>query len=201
MFSMVVSKKNDFMSLLTIIIYIIFAFFILSLIIYIVFNTNNNQIYGGKMEKIEVGERLNEVTNKIAKLMGNVEFMQRKCSKLGRVECNLLHILLHTNSIITMKELAGKLGVTHSRITHLIDSLERKDLVVRKQSDTDRRIFYTQINDKGKKMVEKYTIESVDKYNKMLSKLTDNERLSIYEALNLWLNLLKKMPQKNKKKK
>ncbi|HOE91082.1 MAG TPA: MarR family transcriptional regulator [Candidatus Cloacimonadota bacterium] len=153
------------------------------------------------MEKIEVGERLNEVTNKIAKLMGNVEFMQRKCSKLGRVECNLLHILLHTNSIITMKELAGKLGVTHSRITHLIDSLERKDLVVRKQSDTDRRIFYTQINDKGKKMVEKYTIESVDKYNKMLSKLTDNERLSIYEALNLWLNLLKKMPQKNKKKK
>ncbi|HPY96286.1 MAG TPA: MarR family transcriptional regulator [Candidatus Cloacimonadota bacterium] len=153
------------------------------------------------MEKIEVGEKLNEVTNAIAKLMGNVEFMQRKCSKLGRVECNLLHILLHTNSMITMKELANKLGVTHSRVTHLIDSLERKDLVVRKQSDADRRIYYTQINDKGKTMVEKYISESVEKYHKVLHKLTDNERVSIYEALDLWLNLLKNLPQKRTKEK
>ena len=46
-----------------------------------------------------------------------------------------------------MKELSEHLGVTHSRITHLVDSLIKKNYLVRFPSTDDRRVFYTQINE------------------------------------------------------
>lgn len=147
------------------------------------------------MKKNQISDQIYSVTKEIAQLMNNFEFMQKKCSKLGRVECNLLHYLITVDRQVSMKELAKHLAVTHSRITHLMDSLIRKNFIIRLASDDDRRVFYAEITKEGKDMVHKHVSESVKSFNKILGKLEDQELDNIYEALQLWKTFLSKLPQ------
>ncbi|MCB5250618.1 MAG: MarR family transcriptional regulator [Candidatus Cloacimonadales bacterium] len=147
------------------------------------------------MKKNEIGKQIYDVTNQIAQLMGSFEFMQKKCSKLGRVECNLLHYLIQTDRNVNMKELSEHLGVTHSRITHLVDSLIKKNYLVRFPSTDDRRVFYTQINEEGKEMLNKHINESIKSYNKILNQLDENELTLIFDALSKWKDFLYQIPQ------
>ncbi len=147
------------------------------------------------MKKNEIGAHIYNVTNEIAQLMSNFEFMQKKCSKLGRVECNLLHYLIAVDRQVSMKELAKHLGVTHSRITHLMDSLIRKNYIIRIASVDDRRVFYAEITKEGKDMVNKHINESVKSYNKILGKLDEETLENVYEALKLWKQFLHELPQ------
>jgi len=127
--------------------------------------------------------------------MSNFDFMQKKCSKLGRVECNLLHYLIAVDRQVSMKELAKHLGVTHSRITHLMDSLIRKNYIERIASVEDRRVFYAEITKEGKDMVNKHINESVKSYNKILGKINEEDLDNIYEALKLWKEFLNQLPK------
>ncbi len=147
--------------------------------------------------KRNIGSEFFEITNEISLLMTNFEFMHKKCTKLGRVECNLLHYLLDVNRQVNMKELARFLGVTHSRITHLMDSLIRKGFIDRIASKEDRRVFYAIITQNGKDIVNKHINESVKVYNKILPQLTEKEADDIIEALKVWKDFLNHLPKEN----
>jgi DNA-binding MarR family transcriptional regulator len=140
--------------------------------------------------KNQSGQKFFDLTNEISNLMYNFDFMNKKCTRLGRVECNLLHYLLKVDKQVNMKELADFLNVTHSRITHLMDSLLKKDFVTRISSTDDRRVYYAAITEKGKNMVNKHINDAVKTYNDILPKLPEDKIDNIYEALDTWKNFL-----------
>ncbi|AJA49906.1 transcriptional regulator, MarR/EmrR family protein [Clostridium pasteurianum DSM 525 = ATCC 6013] len=51
-------------------------------------------------------------------------------------------------------EIAEALGLTKPAISIIIKKLTKMDLIEKKQSDEDRRIYYVNLTEKGKKIVE-----------------------------------------------
>lgn len=144
------------------------------------------------------GQKFFDLTNEISNLMYNFDFMNKKCTRLGRVECNLLHYLLKVDKYVNMKELADHLNVTHSRITHLMDSLIKKDFVERISSSDDRRVYYAAITEKGKSMVNKHITDAVNIYNDILPKIPENKIKDVYGALETWKEFLEVLNKENR---
>ena len=69
----------------------------------------------------------------------------------------------------------------------MAEKLVKKDLAVRLTDESDRRIIYLGITDKGEEMVGRANQEGIALRKKMFEQLTDEEReqlLRIYEKLS-----------------
>lgn len=71
-------------------------------------------------------------------------------SGLTTAQAHTIEIVGHAGSI-KMKDLAEKLGVTTGTLTVAVDRLEKKELLVRRPHETDRRAYLIELTPKGKK--------------------------------------------------
>ncbi|MCL1827675.1 MAG: MarR family transcriptional regulator [Candidatus Cloacimonetes bacterium] len=139
------------------------------------------------------GKRFYEETSAIHKMMLNFEYMNKQCMKLGRVECNVLHFLLQKKRPVNMKEIAGHINVSYSRITHLIDSLLKKGFVTRISGVDDRRVYFAQITPEGISIVGAYKNNNEAMFNDFVNNLPKEKVEAIYKSLEYWLQILNKM--------
>ena len=135
---------------------------------------------------LEAGSRFYKITTQIHDAMMQYEYEDKKNHKLGRVESNLLHFLALDKEVYSMKDIANALGVSHSRVTHLVDSLLAKGYLVRITSTEDRRIYLAQITAEGINAVSNYKERTIQKYNDLLTKLPEHERHHILDSLTKW---------------
>jgi DNA-binding MarR family transcriptional regulator len=56
---------------------------------------------------------------------------------------------------LTSADVAKRAGMSRTRLTGLLDNLERKALLFRKQSNTDRRVQHVHITQEGREMIER----------------------------------------------
>lgn len=84
-------------------------------------------------------------------------------------------------------DLAKTLGLTPATLTHLSEKLVLKKLAIRVIDESDRRIIYLQITDKGIDMVNRANQEGHALRKILFEKITDDEKqqlADIYEKLN-----------------
>ncbi|MBS4207083.1 MarR family transcriptional regulator [Bacillus sp. FJAT-50079] len=84
-------------------------------------------------------------------------------------------------------DIAKTLGLTPPTLTHLSEKLVLKELAIRIVDQTDRRIIYLAITDKGMEVVKRANEEGQKLRRKLFEKLSDEERqqlLNIYKKLN-----------------
>ena len=143
--------------------------------------------------EIDEGKLFYNETNAIHNLMLNFEFMNKQCLKLGRVECNVLQFLLQENQPVSMKEIAAYMKVSHSRITHLMDSLLKKGYITRTSGTDDRRVYFATITKAGVKIAGVYKNKNIDMFKDFLKKLPKEQIEPIYAALEYWLSSLQQM--------
>lgn len=129
-----------------------------------------------------------ELSNKLYKICTKKELIRKKCEKLGRVECDMLNLLYHAEKPYCMKELAGIMGVTNSRITRLIDALVRKKMVKRFPSKRDRRVWQVEITENGKASNEKTNREFLSIQEKVIDYLPKENVDTIFEHAVLYLD-------------
>jgi DNA-binding MarR family transcriptional regulator len=55
---------------------------------------------------------------------------------------------------LTVKQLTHRLGLTHSRLSHVLEWLENRELVARRINPDDRRVIIVQITPAGSAIVE-----------------------------------------------
>lgn len=72
-------------------------------------------------------------------------------------------------------QIANEVNVTSSHITAVTDRLVRKGLVTRKRSDSDRRIVYLEITDRGKEVAEKLENVRKEYYREKFQGWSDQE--------------------------
>ncbi|MEI4829105.1 MarR family winged helix-turn-helix transcriptional regulator [Bacillus sp. CGMCC 1.60114] len=72
-------------------------------------------------------------------------------------------------------QIASEVNVTSSHITAVTDRLVRKGLVMRKRSDSDRRIVYLEITDSGKEVAEKLENVRKEYYREKFQDWSDQE--------------------------
>lgn len=85
-----------------------------------------------------------------------------------------------------MREIADHLHVAVSTVTALVDRLEKKEIVMRKRTDEDRRIIRVLLTRSGNKLFQSHVEELLNLCRGVLRSLNDNEQV-------IYLSLAKKI--------
>jgi MarR family transcriptional regulator, organic hydroperoxide resistance regulator len=96
-------------------------------------------------------------------------------------------ILDHLDEIepTTVMELAGHMGVTAATMSLAIDRLERKGYVVRLKDAKDRRRVHVRLTTAGVRVRESSSVLDPSLVEKLVSRLTEDERQRAIEGLAL----------------
>jgi DNA-binding MarR family transcriptional regulator len=126
------------------------------------------------------------------------------CNNLGTMECYLMQFFFKESRPINMNELAKVLNVSYSRVTRIIDNLVAKRLVIRVNSEEDRRKWFVELTEEGKYMSEITEKRLLDNQIQTLSKLPQNQIDDIYKALCMYkdafVDSAKDYPKRGKKR-
>ncbi len=96
--------------------------------------------------------------------------------------------LLSENCFTLNRELSAKMGLTPSRLSHLLNGLEKKKLIIRKMDKRNRRIIKVSLNDDGMKFAKKANEEYVRFHLELLKFIDGKDMRSIFLCLQNFLN-------------
>jgi DNA-binding MarR family transcriptional regulator len=102
--------------------------------------------------------------------------------QLRPVEYTML-VLVDSNPGSTAARLARALAVSAPNVTMWLDKLQRRGLVRREASETDRRTQHLYVTDKGHRLAEEATRRVVDAERHAFSHLSVGERAILLELL------------------
>jgi DNA-binding MarR family transcriptional regulator len=148
--------------------------------------------------KKNIGKEFFDISNEISDLLYKTEAIYKSILKLGKVESAYLNFLKEENKPTNMKRLSEELNVSHSRITHLTDSLIKKGYVDRVSSTEDRRVYLAFLTDKATDLLNKENNDKISIYNKLIEELPEEKSLVILDALCTWKNFLEKLVNEKK---
>ncbi|MEL7648931.1 MAG: MarR family transcriptional regulator [Sedimentibacter sp.] len=89
---------------------------------------------------------------------------------------------LKSNKIMSQRDLSNLMYVKDSSAGRLIDRLERDGLIKRERNNSDRRIIYVELTEKGDQLITKL-LPYGEKFNSDLVKGISEEDLIIYEKV------------------
>ena len=98
--------------------------------------------------------------------IGN-EFM--KPFKISIQQYNILRILRGAGKAVTVKTVKDRMIQKSPNSTRLMDKLCDKGMINRKRCDSDRRVVYVEISDKGLEILKKIDISELDSNMKKIS--------------------------------
>lgn len=93
-------------------------------------------------------------------------------------------VLIKENPGGTAARIARALAVTAPNITMWLDKLERRGLVVRQASETDRRTQHLHVTDKGRRIADEATQRLIEAERQTFAHLTVGERAILVELLH-----------------
>ena len=90
-------------------------------------------------------------------------------------EIGVLSMLAFDQNPVTAGELSEKLNVTTARIARILNSLESKQYIRRKNDRTDRRKIFVTITKKGKELADSTKKEIMDKIVQVIQEVGYDE--------------------------
>jgi MarR family transcriptional regulator for hemolysin len=101
-------------------------------------------------------------------------------------------VLLHLsrNDAISHRELAERLGIEAPTLVRLIDRMETDGLLLRRASETDRRVKHLHLSPAGRKEVTRIRACAADLRKELLGELEQSE---IETTLNVLQNIRRKL--------
>ncbi|CAH1208040.1 HTH-type transcriptional regulator MhqR [Paenibacillus plantiphilus] len=94
---------------------------------------------------------------------------------LNPTEFGVLEFLYHKGAQ-PLQQIGEKILMTSGNITYVVDKLTQKGLVQRKACDSDRRVIFAEVTDKGKQFIEEVFPQHEKVIQKAVSGLTREER-------------------------
>ncbi len=101
---------------------------------------------------------------------------------LGLQEYRVLRCL-YVKGACTMTEASRAVIMSPGGLTPLIDSMEKKGLVVRERSSKDRRIINLSITEKGKKVLADSNVTLMDFIRRLLENKSGEDVHSVFEFM------------------
>ena len=138
-------------------------------------------------------DKFHDLLERLQKVVTEIDYSQKACMQIGKMECQLLHYLYSVTKVVNMNELATVLNVSHSRVTRVMDNLVERDLVSRRPSVEDRRCWYAEITERGKKMAEASQQTVLDQQNRIINILTPEKADSIFKAFEQYVKAYEKV--------
>ncbi|MDR7236084.1 MarR family winged helix-turn-helix transcriptional regulator [Neobacillus drentensis] len=114
---------------------------------------------------------INEHVNKVIQSSG-----------LNPTEFAVLELLYHKGDQ-PMQQIGGKILLASGSITYVVDKLEQKGMLKRIACPKDRRVTFAQITEDGKKFIQNIFPEHAEQIDKLMSTLTETEKLEAIDLL------------------
>jgi MarR family 2-MHQ and catechol resistance regulon transcriptional repressor len=101
----------------------------------------------------------------------------RDIKKLGlnRTEFGVLELLYHKGPQ-PLQKIGTKVLMSSGNITYVVDKLEKKKLVIRNASTSDRRLIFAEITDKGSEFIKKVFPNHTSVIEDAVQGLSDDEK-------------------------
>ncbi|WP_239732697.1 MarR family transcriptional regulator [Mammaliicoccus sp. P-M55] len=96
---------------------------------------------------------------------------------------------------LTIGELSKRLYLAYSTTTDIIDKLEQKELVLRIQSEEDKRVFHVKLLEKGTALIDEVVYARQSYTEDLLSVMNEEDKIKFNEALEI---MLKRMRSEDK---
>ena len=135
---------------------------------------------------------IKDIVGSLRKLVRAVYLDGQKMSRkfgLTGPQSVVLRLLLNKGSM-SSAELSRLMYVTTSNITVIIDRLEKKDLIVRRRKEGDRRVTMIALTGSGRNLSKNIPDPIEKKFIKQLSDLEIEQVLLLSMAMNQILNLV-----------
>ena len=113
---------------------------------------------------------IKQITEAFGKRLENTEITRIQWIALYHIK---------NNKIISQRDLSNLMCVKDSSAGRLLDRLERDGLISRKRNDSDRRVIYIQLTERGNQLITKL-IPYGEKFNNELINGIKEEDLIIY---------------------
>lgn len=138
-------------------------------------------------------EKFHDLLTRLQKVVSEIDYSQKACMQAGKMECQLLHYLYSVTMVVNMNELASVLNVSHSRVTRIMDNLVERNLVSRRPSDEDRRCWYAEITERGKKMAEASQQTVIDQQDRIINILTPEKSEAVFKSFEQYVKAYEKV--------
>lgn len=110
--------------------------------------------------------------------------------KLNISEFGVLEMLYHKGDQPVQK-IADKILVTSGTITYVINKLEKKDLVIRRKCNKDKRIYYVSLTEKGTDYIAHIFPKHKEFLNNLFKDLSEEDKRELVENLINFRKVLK----------
>ena len=97
-------------------------------------------------------------------------------------EFGVLEMLYHKGDQPVQK-VAEKILVTSGTITYVINKLEKKELVVRRKCDKDKRVYYVSLTEKGNDFIANIFPKHRDFIDNLFKDLNEEDKKQLFESL------------------
>ena len=97
-------------------------------------------------------------------------------------EFGVLEMLYHKGDQPVQK-VAEKILVTSGTITYVINKLEKKELVVRRKCDKDKRVYYVSLTEKGNDFIANIFPKHRDFIDNLFKDLNEEDKKQLLESL------------------
>lgn len=102
---------------------------------------------------------------------------------LTEAQFNVLFALKHKRVDVTQSDLGKRLVVTRASITSVLDKLEQKGLVERRNVPGNRRIYHVSLTDAGRRLVDEVEVPYREEIHQALTDLNKAEIHSLIRSL------------------
>lgn len=138
------------------------------------------------------------MNEQVENLSNLICYLTRRCNikedyfaasfNLSPTEVRFLRLFAFSNSY-TVKELKEKLQLTPGRITHIINSLQKKKLISRVQDENDKRNIYVSLLPKAEPLINNLQKSYNDLHQSILKNIPNEQLNKITEAVSLLVNV------------
>lgn len=92
--------------------------------------------------------------------------------------------LLESIGDISLSSLSERIRAQNSTVTGIIDRMEREGLVKRERSQSDRRVVFIRLTDKGRRLAADIQVEPMEMFRSALESLTRDDVRELLRILN-----------------
>jgi DNA-binding MarR family transcriptional regulator len=139
----------------------------------------------------ELSEKMADLTCELAQTCNEKENYFASTFNLTPAEFKCLRLFTKHDSQ-SIKIISNNMKLTPGRITHILTSLEEKDLIVRQLDPLDRRNVIVSLTENSKPFIKNLNKNHIKLHSEILEKIDPDKREFVVDAMNDVIKALKK---------
>ena len=136
-------------------------------------------------------EEVGETVQRLVRVMQLFERDQIKPFGFTTSQCYVL-IEINKAQRLTMNEISEKMNLSTSTMTRIVNNLVRDGFVKRVKDESDRRVVYASLTDKGLDAANELQLSIKDYYRKTVDNLPKGEVEDVLSAVSLLVSAFEK---------